>query len=107
MTTTQNTKHILTIGLNDQHTYTQKYDTITAYKMIEQILAPRTNGYTMYETHGGYLHENGTFISETSIRVELMFISQTQVFIIANEIKTALNQESIAYETITSNSQLI
>ena len=103
----QNTKHILTIGLNDKDTYTQKFDTITAYKMIEQILAPRTNGYTMYETHGGYQHENGTFISETSIRVELMFISQTQVFIIANEIKTALNQESIAYETITSNSQLI
>ena len=101
------TKYILTIGLNDKDTYTQKYDTITAYKMIEQILAPRTNGYTMYETHGGYQHTDGTFISEKSIRVELMFISETQVLIIANEIKTALNQESIAYETITSNSKLI
>lgn len=105
--TNQNTKHILTIGLNDKDTYTQKYDTITAYKMIENILKPRTNGYTMYETNGGYQHDNGTFISEKSIRVELMFISQAQVFIIANEIKTTLNQESIAYETITSNSQLI
>ena len=45
-----NTKHILTIGLNDQHTKTQKYDTITAYKMIENILTEYTTGYTMYET---------------------------------------------------------
>jgi hypothetical protein len=102
-----NTKHILTIGLNDKDTYTQKYDTITAYKMIESVLKPRTNGYTMYETNGGYQHTDGTFISEKSIRVELMFIAKTQVLIIANEIKTQLNQESIAYETITSNSQLI
>jgi hypothetical protein len=101
------TKHILTIGLNDKDTYTQKFDTITAYKMIENVLKTRTNGYTMYETHGGYTHDNGTYITETSIRIELMFISQTQVLIIADQIKQQLNQEAIAYETITSNSKLI
>lgn len=105
--TMTNTKHILTIGLNDQHTKTQKYDTITAYKMIENILTEYTTGYTMYETNGGYKHDDGTFISEKSIRVELMFISETLVFIIANKIKETLNQETIAYETITTNSQLI
>jgi hypothetical protein len=105
--TNTNIRHILTIGLNDQHTKTQKYDTITAYKMIESILTQYTEGYTMYETNGGYKHDDGTFISEKSIRVELMFIAQAQVFIIANKIKETLNQESIAYETITSNSQLI
>ena len=30
--------------------------------------------YTIYETTGGYKHDDGTFISEKSIRVELMFI---------------------------------
>ena len=105
--TMTNTKHILTIGLNDQHTKTQKYDTITAYKMIENILTEYTTGYTMYETNGGYKHDDGTFVSEKSIRVELMFISQKIVLNIANKIKETLNQETIAYETITSNSQLI
>lgn len=61
----------------------------------------------MYETNGGYKHDDGTFISEKSIRVEMMFISETLVFVIANKIKETLNQETIAYETITSNSQLI
>ena len=103
----QNIRHILTIGLNDKDTKIQKYDTITAYKMIESILTDYATGYTMYETNGGYKHDDGTFISEKSIRVELMFISETLVFIIANKIKETLNQESIAYETLISNSQLI
>ena len=100
-------KFILTIGLNDKDTYTQKYDTITAYKLIEDTLKTYTNGYTIYETKGGYLHTNGTYISETSIRVELMFIAKTQVLVIAKQLKTTLNQESIGYEEITSNQQYI
>ena len=100
-------KFILTIGLNDKDTYTQKYDTITAYKMIEDTLKIYTNGYTIYETKGGYRHDNGTYISETSIRVELMFISKTQVLVIANQLKTTLNQETIGYEEITSHQQYI
>lgn len=103
----KNTKYILTIGLNDQHTHTQKFDTITAYKLIENTLRQYTDGYTMYETHGGYKHTDNTYIQETSIRVELMFIAKTQVLIIANTLKTALNQESIGYEEITSNQQYI
>lgn len=75
--------------------------------MIENILTQYTEGYTIYETYGGYKHDDGTFISEKSIRVELMFISQKIVLNIANKIKETLNQESIVYETITSNSQLI
>ena len=101
------TTYILTIGLNDQHTKTQKYDTITAYKMIENILTQYTEGYTIYETHGGYKHEDGTFITETSLRVELSFIAETQVYIIANHIKYQLNQESIVLETRKTNSRLI
>ena len=100
-------KFILTIGLNDKDTYTQKFDTITAYKMIEDTLKSYTNGYTIYETKGGYKHDNGTYITETSIRVELMFIEKTQVLIIAKQLKTILNQESIGYEEITSNQQYI
>lgn len=103
----KNTKYILSIGLNDQNTHTQKFDTITAYKLIENTLRQYTNGYTMYETKGGYRHTDNTYIQETSIRVELMFIAKTQVLVIANTLKTALNQESIGYEEITSNQQFI
>lgn len=102
-----NTKYILTIGLNDKDTYTQKFDTITAYKLIENTLRQYTDGYTMYETHGGYKHDNGTYITEISIRVELQFISNTLVRVIALNLKDILNQETIVLETHNTDSELI
>lgn len=102
-------KYILTIGLNDKDTKLQKYDTITAYKIVEQILSEYTEGYTIYETTGGYKHDDGTFITEKSLRVELLFISEVVVRLIANKIKspTALNQETIVLEKQEYNSELI
>lgn len=103
------TKHILTIGLNDKDTKLQKFDIITCYKLVEAVLRQYTDGYTIYDTHGGYKHDDGTFITEQSLRVELMFIDTDTVKLIANAIKapTCLNQESIAYEIIKSQSELI
>lgn len=103
------TKYILTIGLNDKDTKHQKYDIITSYQIIENILKQYTDGYTIYQTNGGYKHNDATFIQEISIRVELMFIDELTVRIIANKIKepTALNQETIAFEKVECNSELI
>lgn len=102
-------KHILTIGLNDKDTKQQKYDIVTCYKLVENVLKENTNGYTIYQTNGGYKHDNGEFVQEISLRVELMFIEKEKVIEIANIIKSpiVLNQETIAYEIVTSNSELI
>ena len=101
------TKYILTIGLNDKDTKQQKYDTITAYKLVEQITQKYVDGYTIYETKGGYKHDDGTYTYEQSLRLELMFTTELQVRLIANSIKTTLNQESIALEILQTNTQLI
>ena len=102
-------KFILTIGLNDKDTKQQKYDIITCYKLVENVLKEYTDGYTIYETKGGYKHDSGEFVQETSLRVELLFTTELQVRLIANKIKApeCLNQESIAFETITTNSVLL
>lgn len=101
------TKYILTIGLNDKDTKQQKYDTITAYKMIEQIALNYVDGTSITEQHGTYKHEDGTITHETSLQLSLMFTNDLTVKLIANEIKKALNQESIIFEKLTSNSILI
>lgn len=101
------TKYILTIGLNDKDTKQQKYDTITAYKMIEQIALQYTDGTTITEQQGTYKHEDGTITHETSLALTLQFTNELTVKLIANEIKKALNQESIIFEKLTSNSILI
>jgi hypothetical protein len=101
------TKYILTIGLNDKDTKMQKYETITAYKMVESITQQYVDGYTIYETRGGYKHDDGTYTFENSLRLELMFTNELQVRLIAEAIKKQLNQESIALETLTTNTKLI
>lgn len=101
-------KYQLTIGLNDKDTKMQKFDTITAYKLIEQVLKQYVSGYTIYECNGGYKHDNGTFVSEKSLRVELMFTNDKIVHKIVEDIKSPkmLNQESIAVEVIDTKSEL-
>jgi hypothetical protein len=103
------TKHILTIGLNDKDTKLQKFDIITSYKLVEAVLKQHTDGYTIYETRGGYKHDDGTFVTETSLRVELLFTDTNTIKLIANAIKSplCLNQESIAYEKITTKGELL
>lgn len=103
----QNTKFILTIGLNDKDTKQQKYDLITSYKLVEDICKNYVDGYTIYECKGGYKHDNGYFVTEISLRLELQFTTELTVKIIANEIKKVLNQETIVFEKLTSNSILI
>lgn len=95
----------LTIGLNDKDTKIQKYDIITSYKLVEDILKQYTDGYTIYEAKGGYKHDDGYFVQENSLVVMLLFVNEMLVRVVCNKIKEVLNQESIAVckETIKSD----
>ena len=100
-------KFILIVGLNDKDTKQQKYDIITAYKLVEQISLDYVDGASITEQHGIYKHDDGTIVTELSLRIELQFTTELAVKLIANEIKKQLNQESIIFEKLTSNSILI
>lgn len=104
----QITKYVLSVGLNDKDTKQPKYDLITSYKLVETILKQYTNGYTIYQCNGGYKHQDESFVNETSLRVELMFIDKAIVKKVVDEIKSPiiLNQESIAVEIIKCESDL-
>lgn len=89
-------RHTLNIGLNDKDTKQQKYDIITSYKIIEDILQQYTDGYTIYETHGGFRHADKHFVQEKSLTVILYDTSDMMIKILVEEIKQILNQESVA-----------
>lgn len=100
------TKYTLTVGLNDKDTKTQIFDTTTAFGIVENTLRSYLDGYTIYTTHGGYKHEDNTFITEQSIRVEILFATDLIIRHIVNTLKQTLNQESIAVEKTETNSEL-
>lgn len=94
------TKHIFSIGLNDQTTKKQIYTSKQAQQRIITTLMRHNaiTGYTLTTAKGGYKHTNGTFVNENSLILEL-FDKLPKKFVrtLINNLKDTLNQESIAY----------
>ena len=99
-------KYILYVGLNDKDTKTQKIDTLSAYKLTNNILLNYVEGATVTQSKGIYKHNNGNVVIENTLIIELLFTDKTTVETIAKELKMALNQESIAIQKQTIESYL-
>jgi len=100
-------KYILYLGLNDKNTKVQKIATLEAYKITMNILKAYTDGATIFEANGLYKHDNGEFVIEKTLRIELLFVSKKQVVDIVTELKRVFNQESIAVQHELVDSQLM
>ena len=101
-------KITLYIGLNDQDSKVQEISTIDAYKVVSKIIEV---GSTITEGRGIYRHEDGTVVSEVSLVVELLDFDNTLdkgwVKNKVDQIKTILNQESVAVQYQEVDSELI
>ena len=99
-------KFTLYVGLNDKDTKIQKIDTLTAYKMVENVITKKTDGYTISEAQGYYRHEDGTVTIENTLRIEMLFVDRILVKEFCETLKSMLNQEAIAVEETTVTSEL-
>ena len=100
-------KFILYLGLNDKDTKVQKIATLEAYKIAMNILQNYTEGATVYEANGLYKHDDGTFVIEKTLRIELMFVDQRTVEKIVKDLKKVFNQESVIVQKEVVNSVLM
>ena len=99
-------KFTLYVGLNDKDTKTQNISTLDAYKMVENVVIQKTDGYTKGEAKGYYRHQDGTVTIENTLRIEMLFVNRELVKEFADTLKLMLNQESIAVEETTIKSEL-
>ena len=99
-------KFTLYVGLNDKDTKTQKIGTLEAYKMVENVITKKTDGYTISEAKGYYRHEDGTITIENTLRIEMLFVDRILVKEFCETLKNMLNQEAIAVEETTVTSEL-
>lgn len=101
-------KMTLYIGLNDKDTKTQQISTLDAYKVVNHILGTDS---TITECKGVYTHKDGTIITENTLEVVILdfdnAFDKRWVLSKAQQIKQALNQESIAYQEQEIESELI
>lgn len=92
-------KYNIYIGLNDKDSKKQIVSTRRAKEKTIKILNDNNiTGLTLYEVTGVFKHETGEVVFEKSLKVELLEVNKNEVLKSIEELKTALNQESILLE---------
>lgn len=99
-------KWTLYVGLNDKDSKVQEIEELEAYKIVRNLLLNFTDGATVFSAMGIYKHEDGTFVTEKTFRIELLFVEKPTVKEIVNQLKVLLNQESIAVQREVVESEL-
>lgn len=99
----------LTIGLNDKDEKIQVVKTSDAKNILANILLKEYGlyAYTMFECSGVYTHDDGTMVSENSLRIEIASDDELNIRAIATSIKNALNQESVMVKHTMSDIDFI
>lgn len=100
-------KHILYVGLFDKDTHTQLINTMSAFRMVSNLVPD----CTITEGRGKYTHEDGTVVIEPTLIVEILdfdgTVSKESLKPMVESIKTALNQETVAYQKQQIESELM
>lgn len=99
-------KLTLYLGLNDKDTKVQMISTLEAYKIVSNILASDFGGGTIYEAKGVYKHDDGTIVFEKTLRIEILFAEKENVRNLVEQLKKMFNQESVAVQEGTIDSDL-
>lgn len=101
-------KHTFFVGLNDKNSHVQEIDALTAARIIERVFVSHNcDGATISGGRGVYRHNDGTVICEETVIVTVFeFCEKTPVKAICEDLKVLLNQESIAVESVETNSAL-
>ena len=101
------TKFILYVGLNDEETKMQEISTIDAFKILTNIFVEHVGGVTITEAKGVYTHDDGTVVIENTLRCEVFDCELIKILKVVEIIGTILRQQSIALETIETNSEFV
>ena len=66
-------RYELYLGLNDKDSKRQEIPTEAAQALVQSEVAKRFDGGTIYATNGVYKHEDGTVVTERTIKMEITF----------------------------------
>lgn len=101
-------KFTLYLGLKDKDTKTQLISTLESYKMVANILKQEGfEGATIFEVVGLYKHDDGTFVTEATLRIEILDFNQLGVKNLVKTLKLVFNQESVAVQEQSFQSTLM
>ena len=83
------------VGLNDSVTGEQKYDTEKYLSILKNVCMSYRVAFSLYPIHGGYFHEDGRYVEETTLSLMLIGVDEATVTEIAKDLCVFFNQESV------------
>ena len=99
-------RYVLYIGTNDKDTYKMEMTQEEARKRVDDILLSHFGGYTMHEANGYWVDEDGASTSEYTLVCTIDDPeSADEVYAACDEIREALNQNTILVEHATIKMQ--
>ena len=88
-------RYTISIGMNDSESYEQKFETERILKLVSRCCKEYGMCYSYSIQTGGYIHDNGTFVTENSIVLVCIDEKEEKINELAKDICCFLNQESV------------
>ena len=83
------------VGLNDSVTHEQKFDTEKYVDILKDVCRNYHVAFSVYTVNGGYFHDDGSYVEETSLILTLMDTDKKIVEEIAKDLCVFFHQESV------------
>ncbi len=83
------------VGLNDGVTHEQKYGTERYLSLLRNVCRSYHAAFSVHEEHGGYFHEDGSYVEENTLVLQLMDAPDQTVRDIAGDLCAFFRQESV------------
>ncbi len=83
------------IGLNDSVTHEQKFGTEKYLSLLKRVCRAYHTAFSVHTVDGGYFHEDGSYVEETTLALTLMDVPEETVEEMARDLCAFFHQESV------------
>ena len=95
------------VGLNDAETHIQKFDTAKYLAILKTVCHAYHVAFSVHTVDGGYFHEDGSYVEETTLSVTLLDVPEETIDEIAKDLCAFFHQESVLVTTAASKAYFI
>ena len=88
-----NTEYHIYVGLRDSQFGGEIVTENELREMIAHFFSQKNISFSMYSAKGGYIHEDGRFVSENTLCINLIGAYDLDIFKFATSLSMFMNQE--------------
>lgn len=95
------------VGLNDADTHVQKFDTERYLSILKKVCRAYRVAFSVNTVNGGYFHDDGSYVEETTLSLTLLDVPKETVTEIAQDLCAFFHQESVLVTEAAANAYFI